>query len=68
MNGGVQSAESADRSNFPLVVASAVLAIGTVVSFVAYRVLVEKEARLVQEQLNTASEHRVRVLEKGFRR
>ena len=62
--------EGSDRhqSRIPVLVASCVLAFGILLSFLAYRVLRDKEKQIAQEQLNVATEHRVRVLEKAFRR
>ncbi|WP_145417835.1 ATP-binding protein [Planctomycetes bacterium K23_9] len=55
------------KTSIPFIVALCVIASGTVLSLVAYRVLEKKETRLVNAQLDAAAEHRVRVLEKAFR-
>ena len=56
-----------NKTSIPFIIAMCVVALGTVLSLFAYRILLDKETRLVNAQLDTASEHRVRVLEKAFR-
>ena len=55
------------KTSIPFLVGITVLALGTVLSLIAYRVLNQQESRLVHAQLNAAAELRVRVLEKAFR-
>ena len=55
------------KTSIPFLAGMCVLAAGTVLSLIAYRVLAERESRLVRAQLDAAAEHRVRVLEKAFR-
>ena len=58
---------SASKTSIPFLAGLCVLAVGTILSLIAYRVLAERESRLVMAQLDAAAEHRVRVLEKALR-
>ncbi|MGB7342916.1 MAG: ATP-binding protein [Pirellulaceae bacterium] len=66
-NENSSDAASKSATSIPFLISICVIALGTVLSLVAYRILLDKENRLVAAQLDTAAEHRARVLEKAFR-